>query len=426
VETEKSTLHEKPDIEAKESQRATPALSGNGQPMWIEPDLDFIRLLRKRGGDQFKKCMQCGTCSATCALSPDIKPFPAKEMVWAAWGMKDQLLNDPDVWLCFQCNDCSTRCPRGARPGDLLAIIRQESVVQHSFPRFLGRWVSQPQYIPLLLGIPAALLGLTLYLKSPIEKALGITRFADERIVFSYSSMFPHWLLNSFFAIISLFILIAVIMGAKRFWATMKNSNSVIESASVNKSLFPCVITTLKNVIIHKNFTDCTTARPRYLSHMSVFFGFAALSMVTFWVITSGLNPLLQTDFVYPFGFWSPWKILANLGGLAVLFGCGLMILERFKKQDQVSLGTFFDWYLIGMILAVVCTGFFTEVLHYVRLEPHRHIIYFIHLVFACALLMYLPYSKLAHMIYRAVALVYAEYTGRKKGLKAAEIIKKQ
>ena len=158
---------------------------------------------------------------------------------------------------------------------------------------------------------------------------------------------------------------------------------------------------------------------------MCVFFGFAALSMVTFWVITSGLNPLLQTDFVYPFGFWSPWKILANLGGLAVLFGCFLMILERSKRQDQVSLGTFFDWYLIGMIIAVVFTGFFTEVLHYVRLEPHRHIIYFIHLVFACGLLMYLPYSKLAHMVYRTIALVYAEYTGRKKGMRAAETVKK-
>jgi len=426
VESEEVPSIEKPEPDTRENQSIAPASSGNGKPVWIEPDLDFIRSLRRRGGDLFKKCMQCGTCSATCALSPDTKPFPAKEMAWAAWGMKDQLLNDSDIWLCFQCNDCSMRCPRGARPGDLLAMIRQESVAHHAFPGFLGRWVNQPQYIPFLLGIPAALLGLVLYLKGPLESAFGITRYTGERIVFSYSSKFPHWLLNSFFAMISLLVLIAVIIGVGRFWKAMKSAGSEKEISRDKKGLFPSIVSALQNIITHKNFTECTIARPRYLSHLSVFFGFTALSMVSLWVFTSGINPLLQMDFVYPFSFWSPWKILANLGGLALAIGCCLMIYERFKGKDKYSPGTFFDWYLIGMLLVVVLTGFFTEVLHYVRLEPHRHIIYFIHLVFACGLLMYLPYSKLAHIIYRAVAMVYAEYSGRDENVSPGETGKKQ
>ncbi len=87
---------------SQESPQTALTPSENGKPILVEPDLDFIRTLSKRGGDLFKKCMQCGTCSATCAISPDSKPFPAKEMAWAAWGMKERLLRDPDVWLCYQ------------------------------------------------------------------------------------------------------------------------------------------------------------------------------------------------------------------------------------------------------------------------------------------------------------------------------------
>jgi quinone-modifying oxidoreductase subunit QmoC len=61
----------------------------------------------------------------------------------------------------------------------------------------------------------------------------------------------------------------------------------------------------------------------------------------------------------------------------------------------------------------VTLTGFVTEVLHYVRLEPHRHIAYFAHLVFISALFLYLPYSKFSHIIYRTVAMIYAEFSGR-------------
>jgi quinone-modifying oxidoreductase subunit QmoC len=382
-------------------------------PVRIEPDLDFIRALIRHGGETYKKCIQCGTCSATCSISPDPEPLPRKEMAWAVWGMKDRLLKDPDVWLCHQCNDCSTRCPRGARPGQVLAAVRHESVAHYAFPRFLGRWVNRPEWAPLLLGIPVALLALALVVRGPIETALGITREAGDRILYNYSSVFPHWLLNSFFGLFSLLAWIALLVGVVRFWRAMKTTVPPERLSPPAKGLIPAVLATLKRIFLHEKFTLCTRAAPRYISHMCVFFGFLALTLVTLWVITARFNPLIEGTFIYPFPFLSPWKVLANLGGVALLAGCLLMARDRVLDEELVGPGSYADWALLSMLFLVAASGFATEALHYLRLEPHRHIAYFAHLVFAFTVLVYLPYSKLAHLAYRTAAMVFAEYSGR-------------
>ncbi len=414
MENDTSKMQNSLDLKAPDNQQ-TISDSNNITILAVEPDLDFIKSLSDQSGNFFKKCFQCGTCSSTCTISPDQDPFPAKEMAWAIWGMKDRLLKDLDIWLCFQCNDCSSRCPRGGRPGDVLAAVRRENIIHYSFPRFMARWVSQPQFIPLLLGIPILLLTLSLYFKIPIENAVGIIRTTGEPIIYNYSSVFPHWLLNSFYFFFSFLALIAIIIGVTRFWRDLKSTTSVSEIINPPKGIFPSIITTLKSIILHSKFNMCEKSHNRYWSHICVFFGFIALSIVTLWVITISINPFIHGEFIYPFGFFSPWKLLANFGGLAVMTGCILMIWDRIKESGQAGAGTYFDWSLIATILIVVLTGFITEVLHYVRLEPHRHLAYFVHLVFVFSLLIYLPYSKFAHFIYRTVALVYAEHIGRER-----------
>lgn len=384
-------------------------------PVRIEPDLAFISTLMKSGGDTLKQCMQCGTCSATCALSSDLEPFPRKEMAWASWGMKDALLNDPDVWLCHQCNDCSTRCPRGARPGDVLAAVRQEWIAHYAVPRFFARWMHQPQSTLLLLGVMTALLGVALFLKDPLSRLLGITEELSTNIVFSYTSMLPRWMLNLFFLVLGVLAILVALRGVAHLWKTMKTSAVKQETGAPRKKLIPSIGAAIKSIFLHENFALCTEARPRYWSHMAVFFGFLALVLVTLWVITAPHNPLIEGPFIYPLNFWSPLKLLANAGGIALIAGCVLMIKDRMKNSEQTGVNNYSDWNLIGLLLAVVLTGFITEGLHFVRLEPHRHLAYFVHLVFAGALLLYMPFSKFAHIVYRTAAVICAERYNRTK-----------
>jgi quinone-modifying oxidoreductase subunit QmoC len=385
----------------------------SSKPELIEPDLDFIHNLHRVAGDTFMKCMQCGTCTATCSLAPARSPFPRKEVIWALWGMKGRLLRDADIWLCHYCKDCSTRCPRGARPGDVLAAIRQQVVIENATPRFLGRWVNQGRFAPVLLLVPVVLLGAAILVRAPLGRALGFADQTGEPIVFSYSSFLPHWLLNGFFLMLFALVLAASAASITRYWRALRREDRRQGRGEPVKSLSRSVGAALRRILVHRDFASCTTEHSRRRAHLGVFFGFLGLSLVTFWIITHGINPLLNEQFVYPFGFLNPWKILANVGGLALLFGAVLMIRDRVRESLHRGAYTYFHWSLNVLLLAVILTGFAAEAAHYMRFEPHRHVIYGLHLVLVFTLLAYMPYSKLAHIIYRTTALIHAEYVGR-------------
>jgi quinone-modifying oxidoreductase subunit QmoC len=413
METAEITATAETQVPEQESPQDVRTRTNGKKPVLIEPDLEFIRIMGRTGGDSLKMCFQCGTCSATCPLAPDDHPFPRKEMAWAVWGMKDRLMADPDVWLCHHCNDCSTNCPRGARPGDVLGAVRQQAIIHYAMPRFLARWVGNPKYIPLLLAIPAVLLWLAVSFRDRIGGALGFHVPTEEEIVFSFTPLLPHWLLDSFFGLFGALALLAAVVGIWRFARALKRSEAWGEDPKPVKGVGASIATVVAKILTHYNFTFCETDHRRSISHFGVFFGFLALTLVTLWIITGPVNPLIRGDFIYPFSIFSPWKILANLGGLAILAGLLMMIWDRLYFGHLAGTSSYFDWFLVWTLFLVVASGFATEFLHYLRMTPHRQVAYFGHLVLVFGLLIYLPYSKLAHLLYRTTAMIFAERYGR-------------
>ena len=181
------------------------------QAALTEPDLQFVKEIKACGGDTLKKCFQCASCSTVCNLSPDDRPFPRKEMIWAQWGLKSKLAKDPDIWLCHHCNDCTKYCPRGAKPGDVLAALRHLNIREYAFPRFLARMVSDPRFLPVVFAIPVILLLL-------LMANAGTLHIPDGEIV--YRKFIPQWpVVDVLFPLTAIWTLICSAIGVRQLWS---------------------------------------------------------------------------------------------------------------------------------------------------------------------------------------------------------------
>jgi quinone-modifying oxidoreductase subunit QmoC len=147
----------------------------------IETDLDWKRRIIGLDASDLSLCYQCGTCTAVCPISSADNPFPRKEMVWVQWGLRERALGNASIWLCHQCGTCNTYCPRDAKPSNVMAALREDSIAHYAVPRIMGKALGQPRYLPVLFAIPAliflAVLGGLGHLGSLPEGRIVFSRF---------------------------------------------------------------------------------------------------------------------------------------------------------------------------------------------------------------------------------------------------------
>jgi len=358
---------------------------------YIVPDGSFVKQIIYLGGESLKKCFQCGACSVVCSLSPHKEPFPRKEMIWTQWGLKDRLLKDPDVWLCHNCNDCSTCCPRGAKPGDVLAAIRNYSILHFALPSFLSKSFSKLTYSLFILAIFVLIYFL------PI----------------SYGPIT--------FIIVGGLAFIVTAIGMLRFWENISkpegrpvsartDDNSRIEAVNKIKNGFlTSFISSLVEILKHSNFRRCGVDKGSDHAHLFTFYGFIFLVIShlgdqIYSITGAGLLSLPLTN---------PIKIIGNIGALALFYGLTLIIYRRLFKKREVGGATYFDWLFIVIFYLIALTGIATELSRIVGAIDLVHRLYLVHLVVTFILLAHAPFSKFAHPLYRTLAMTYAKQIGR-------------
>jgi quinone-modifying oxidoreductase subunit QmoC len=373
----------------------------------IEPDVGFVKEIIGLGGDTLKKCYQCATCSVACAISPETKPFPRKEMIAASWGLKDRLVSNPDIWLCHYCGDCTSKCPRGAKPGEVLGAVRSYAIAEYATPKALGKAVNDPKMLPLLMGIPVVLFLV-------VGLITGLLDFApplSEKGI-SHSNFFSTWLVDIFFIPLAGWVVAVFALGLKRFINDI-HDNAVLEGKTDKKELdyvglAKALVPVIPTILKQDKFSECTEHKDRDVAHWMVFLSFIGLFIVTnvFFVA------LYVLQIHGPYSQLNPVKWLANISGVALIIGSILLIKNRLAKTDQTSV--YKDWYLLGLVLGLGVTGMLTEMTRLAGMAGVTYFMYFVHLVFVFNLFAFLPFSKLAHLVYRTVAMAYNEWSGRK------------
>jgi quinone-modifying oxidoreductase subunit QmoC len=363
----------------------------------IKPELDFVKGVIAAGGDSLKKCYQCATCSVVCNVTPDRNPFPRKEMIWAQWGLKEKFKGNPDVWLCHQCNDCTAYCPRGAKPGEVLGAIRKQSIKQYSVPGVIADFVNDKKFMPVIFLLPTVLFAVVL-------SAIGTFHIPEGEIVFS--KFFPILSIQLMFVPALVFGIVVGALGVKKFWADMKQAAGVTSG-----NLKGSIIETIKEIASHAKFKDCGVSRDRFSAHFLVFYSFVALGIATAFGVL--YIDILGKHSPFSFGYGTPVKLFGLIGAIALFAGVILMIKNRFNNAEKVGLGSYFDWLLITIIGVVVLSGVLAWLTRLAGAAAIAYPIYFIHLVFVFSLFIYLPYSKLAHLFYRAAAICFIKYSKR-------------
>ncbi|HET6922175.1 MAG TPA: quinone-interacting membrane-bound oxidoreductase complex subunit QmoC [Anaeromyxobacteraceae bacterium] len=363
----------------------------------ISPVRAFRAELARRGGSEAARCYQCATCSAVCDLATPQAVFPRRQMLWAQWGLVDRLAADPSIWLCHQCNDCTARCPRDARPGDTMQAIRSLVVEEIGAPRFMARLVGRAAATwPILIGLPVLFWALFVQ---------AVNGFAVARTPLAYGEVVPVWMIYSVFLPAAAFAVLAAAAGARRCWSAWGHG------ATRNGSLLRGLAAVAADVLWHRRFERCGRARPRRMGHLLLVWGFlGALATTTLLGILMDVfgvkTPLPQLH---------PVKVLGNLSAVLLAVGVVWLAVNRVADEEAAGRSRAFDWFLLALVVLVVFSGIGAELARALLPVPLALAVYLLHLGTVLSLFLTFPFSKFAHALYRTLAMAHQRLTAERR-----------
>jgi citrate/tricarballylate utilization protein len=346
-------------------------------------------------------CNACRYCEGFCAVYPAItrrRAFSSQDL--------DYLAN-----LCHGCGNCFHSCqyapphPFAINMPQLFAELRVASYERYAWPRPLGRLFGHRHAGPAATLLVVALT--TLFLLLSLRRGVFEPPPAGAGSFYSY---LPHVLMASIVGVPALFALCAVSIGAATFWNRIKGDNKISARAVLEACRDVLTLRNLGGQTAGCNDRDERFSVRRRRFHHCVFYGFllcfAATLAATFYHYVLGLEaPYAWTSVPVQLGTW---------GGVAMVVGLlGLAQVRVFAdpRLQGATQGRTLDWPFVILLLAISLTGLLLLAL---RNSEWTGALLVAHLALVVGFLLLLPYGKMVHGIYRALALLLCAIEGRR------------
>jgi quinone-modifying oxidoreductase subunit QmoC len=226
-----------------------------------------------------------------------------------------------------------------------------------------------------------------------------------------FSKFIPILYVETIFVAAMALAVAAAVGGGVRYWGAMRG-----QAPGGREGPWPVLAPTLGAILRHRKFAECRArpagARATHKEHLGpahrwVFYGFLGLVATT----TSVGIGIYAFGYLTPWPLWHPVKILGNASGLAVIGAVLVFAYRRLADGARAGKSTYGDWLFLGVLLLTTLTGFLCELLRLAQTPRLAYPTYVVHLVLVFVLLVYIPYSKFAHLAYRTTALVFAATT---------------
>jgi ferredoxin/nitrate reductase gamma subunit len=373
----------------------------------VNPNL--ITDLQKFGAPDVNACFSCGNCTAICPLADNDATFPRRFIRLAQVGLVDDLVTSKELWTCYQCGMCTDRCPQEADPAEFMATARRYAIAKLD-----KTGIARAMYTSPVAAVIISVVGLVVF----GGFFASVKASAADRLVFGV----PYeWIHLVGLVVMILVVLIAVINLAMMARATARRDGVTAKSLFGSKQAWGSTLRALWYAIGVESLgqkryrEDCEDDDPkeplyrrRWLIHFLTVWGFLALFAAT--LIHYG-SDLIGLDGVAEGVVGSVARVVGTIGGLAMMYGVTWFMINRQQKVSAAAQHSSpSDWLFLWMLWITGLTGFIIEISLYLpqdHPQPWAYVLFLVHVAIAMELVLFIPFTKFAHVMYRPVALFF-------------------
>jgi len=383
-----------------------------GRPSAVRLDPDLLADIKRFGAADVSACFSCGTCTAVCTLTDNDGTFPRRMIRYAQLGMKDALVSSKELWACYSCGTCSESCPTRADPAGFMAAARRYAIADYDRTRLARTLATRPVIGTIVAVALAAFFALFMYAAhgAPSASRLALFDFIPEPLIHLTGVV-----------VMALVALAAVVSVAGMAHGIARRERIGIRDLFGGPDMWKRSLRALwvalgVEALGQRRYRkDCGVTRKTergWLPHALTLWGFLGLFLATILDYGLALAGIKATGTPVP--LWYPVRLLGTVAGAALIYGTTRLIWNRLRPADgTASDSTFSDWLLLALLWVTGVTGFAIELALYLPHPPAwGYWVFLVHVAVAIELVLLLPFTKLAHAIYRPVALFFHALAG--------------